>query len=271
MPIKNKNRRSIELAGKIDTDFNYNYRNRNVDTRSDTTRKGYNEGKMSSVQSNSYHPFIDIYNAIDYYTNATNPNSLIYNPGLITGEVPTPGFRKDALVEAVKKIGILRATKLLKDSKLLKAAKSIKEAPLIVRNINKGLNKGQKDLLYHLDYGDNIGSFSNKGAYIKNNKLVPGKSKNPDQLDYIWFNEGKPYSTAVKGKSFNRAIIINKNDVPNLIRVRESKVPIGQWTGNSGFVTKAEMVTPSEVPLQNAYIYNRKNIPLIGNFWLRAK
>ena len=118
MPIKNKNRRSIELAGKIDTDFNYNYRNRNVDTRSDTTRKGYNEGKMSSVQSNSYHPFIDIYNAIDYYTNATNPNSLIYNPGLITGEVPTPGFRKDALVEAVKKIGILRATKLLKDSKL---------------------------------------------------------------------------------------------------------------------------------------------------------
>ena len=161
--------------------------------------------------------------------------------------------------------------KFLKAAKLLKAAKSIKEAPLIVRNINKGLSKGQKDLLYHLDYGDNIGAFSNKGAYIKNNKLVPGKSKNPDQLDYIWFNEGKPYSTAVKGKSFNRAIIINKNDVPNLIRVRESKIPIGQWTGNSGFVTKSEMVTPSEVPLQNAYIYNKKDIPLIGNFWLRTK
>ena len=153
----------------------------------------------------------------------------------------------------------------------IKAVKSIKEAPLIVRNINKGLSKGQKDLLYHLDYGDNIGAFSNKGAYIKNNKLIPGKSKNPDQLDYIWFNEGKPYSTAVKGKSFNRAIIMNKNDVPNLIRVRESKVPIGQWTGNSGFVTKSEMVTPSEVPLQNAYIYNKKDIPLIGNFWLRTK
>lgn len=116
MANKNKNRRSIELAGKVDTDFNYDYRTSNVDTRSDTTTKGYHEGKMSSAQSNSYHPFIDIYNAVDYYTNATNPNSPRYKPNLITGVAPTPGFRKDALVEAFKKIGILRGARTVSDA-----------------------------------------------------------------------------------------------------------------------------------------------------------
>lgn len=197
---------------------------------------------------------------IPIYGTYKETKNLINNPSL-----------ENAGYTALSLASEIPVFKFLKAAKLLKAAKSIKEAPLIVRNINKGLSKGQKDLLYHLDYGDNIGAFSNKGAYIKNNKLVPGKSKNPDQLDYIWFNEGKPYSTAVKGKSFNRAIIMNKNDVPGLIRVRDSKIPIGQWNGNSGFVTKSEMVTPQEVPIQNAYIYNRKDIPLFGNFWLRTK
>lgn len=168
-------------------------------------------------------------------------------------------------------LSLLSEIPLFKGLKFLKMAKTIKEAPLITRTIKNGLNKKQKDLLYHLDYGDNIGAFSNKGAYIKNNKLIPGKSKSNDQLDYIWFNEGKPYSIGNKGKSFNRAIIMNKKDVPGLIRVRDSKIPIGQWNGNSGFVTKSEMVTPQEVPIQNAYIYNRKDIPLFGNFWLRTK
>lgn len=116
MPIKNKNRRSIELAGKIDTDFNYNYRNSNVDTRSDTTRKGYHEGKMSSAQSNSYHPFIDMYNAIEHYTNINKPGSPGYNPYLVTGIAPTPGFRKDALVEAANKIGILKGSRTVSNA-----------------------------------------------------------------------------------------------------------------------------------------------------------
>lgn len=116
MANKNKNRRSIELAGKVDTDFNYNYRNSNVDTRSDTTRKGYHEGKMSSAQSNSYHPFIDMYNAIDYYTNTNKPGSSGYNPNLVTGIAPTPGFRKDAFVEAAKKIGILKGARTVSDA-----------------------------------------------------------------------------------------------------------------------------------------------------------
>ena len=107
-------KRSIELVGKIDPDFNYS--DSFVDTRSDTTRKGYHEGIASGVQSNSIHPFIDFYNFIDYHTNATNPNSPRYNPELITGEAPTPGFKKDALVEAAKKIGILRGARTVSDA-----------------------------------------------------------------------------------------------------------------------------------------------------------
>lgn len=157
----------------------------------------------------------------------------------------------------------------LKGLKATKAIKTLKEAPLLTRSMNKGLKRGTSDLLYHLDYGDEIGAFSKQGAYIKGNKLVPGKAKDASQLDYTWFNEGKPYTTSVNGEPLNRAIIVNKKDVPNLIRVRESKVPIGQWNGKAGFVKKSEMVTSSEVPLDNAYIYTRKNLPILGEFWLR--
>lgn len=116
MANKNKNKRSIELAGKVDTDFNYDYKKSNVDTRSDTTRKGYHEGKMSSAQSHSYHPFIDMYNAIEYYTNINKPGSPGYNPNLVTGIAPTPGFRKDAFIEAAKKIGILKGARTVSDA-----------------------------------------------------------------------------------------------------------------------------------------------------------
>lgn len=151
-----------------------------------------------------------------------------------------------------------------------KLIKPLKEKPIIIKSMSKGLEKNiNKDLLYHLDYGNKAGAFTNHGAYIKDNKLIPGKAKDSSQLDYIWFNEGKPYAIGIDNKPFNRAIIMNKKDVSDLIRVRESKVPIGQWTGTSGFVKRSEMVTPSEVPLNNAYLYNRKELPLIGEFWLR--
>ena len=114
MANKNKNKRSLELVGKIDPSFNY--RDSYVDTRSDTTRKGYHEGKMSSAQSNNYHPFIDMYNAIEDYTNTNKPGSPGYNPNLVTGIAPTPGFRKDAFVEAAKKIGILKGARTVSDA-----------------------------------------------------------------------------------------------------------------------------------------------------------
>lgn len=166
-------------------------------------------------------------------------------------------------------IPVLKGIKALKGVKVLKAANTLKEAPIVVKSMDKGIKQGTKDLLYHLDYGDRMGAFSKQGAYIEGNKLVPGKAKDATQLSYTWFNEGKPYATNVNNNPLNRSIIIDKKDVPDLIRVRESKVPIGQWTGKSGFVKKSEMVTSSEVPLDNAYLYNRKKLPFVGEFWLR--
>lgn len=162
--------------------------------------------------------------------------------------------------------------KLAKLGKVVKIAKTAKKAPVITRSISKGLKGGgiNKDLVYHLDRGNKAGAFSNRGAYVKKGTLYPGKSKSTKQLDYTWFNEGKPYSTSVNGTPLDRAIILDKTDVPDLIRVRDSKIPIGQWSGNSGLVLKSEMVTPSPVPLNNAFIYKRKQLPLVGEFWLRT-
>lgn len=113
MANKNKNKRSLELAGKIDPSFDYT--DSYVDTRSDTTRKGYHEGHASSAQSSNIHPFLDFYNFVDYYTNSTNPDSPRYKPGLVTGMAPTPGFKKDAFVEAGRKIGILKGVRTASD------------------------------------------------------------------------------------------------------------------------------------------------------------
>lgn len=265
--MANKNKRSLEDIEPLDKNYKYILDDNGKWHRigaDDMTRTF--EQLVVTPKGNKYN-FVPKY--IDNSERAAELRDKMLSRQYTKGFVGEPGLE---LIHP--EFDILSLSHVIKKGSLLKGIKNVsnkEKAPLIIRNIDKGLTKEKKDLLYHLDYGDNIGAFSNKGAYIKNNKLIPGKSKKPDQLDYIWFNEGEPFSVGAKGKAFNRAIIINKDDVPNLIRVRESKVPIGQWTGNSGFVRKSEMVTSSEVPLQNAYIYNRKNIPLIGNFWLRTK
>lgn len=60
-----------------------------VDTRSDTTRRGYHPGRTYGFQASSFHPIADIANAIDRETNMTRSDSPYYHPGLITGEAPT--------------------------------------------------------------------------------------------------------------------------------------------------------------------------------------
>jgi hypothetical protein len=66
-------------------------------------------------------------------------------------------------------------------------------------------------------------------------------------------------------------MIKDKKDIPDLIRVRESTEPIGQWNGKSGFVLKSEHVTPSPVPVRDAYMYNRVELPFMKPFWLRTQ
>lgn len=225
--------------------------------------KYYNKYEEGGELNNDSDELLDFATSlIPIYGTVKEVDNLIENPSL-----ENVGW---TALSIASEIPLIKAAKALKGVKLLKATKTLKKAPLITKSMSKGLKNGaNKDLLYHLDYGDKVGAFSSHGAHIKGNKLVPGKAKDPSQLDYTWFNEGKPYATGVNSKPLNRAIIVNKKDVPNLIRVRESEVPIGQWTGKSGFVKKSEMVTPSEVPLDNAYIYNRKKFPIIGEFWLR--
>ena len=135
--------------------------------------------------------------------------------------------------------------------------------PIFVKEMENGIGEG----LYHLDYGDAKGAFKS-GSYIKNGHLYPGKTDVDGQLDYIWFNESKPYATAVRGKPFSRTIIFDQKDIPGILRVREQNYPIGQWNGKSGFVTKHEMVTSNPIDMDNATVYKR--IPIF-NSWLRTK
>ena len=231
----------------------------------------------------------DRYNRFDYGGDADNADTTF---GLTTDQwkevgtsmIPIYGTYKEVkkLVEdpswenagyaALSLLSEIPVAKVAKLGKVAKIAKTAKEAPIVTRSISKGLKgKVNNDLVYHLDRGNLRGAFSESGAYVKKKTLHPGKAKSPDQLDYTWFNEGKPYATSVKEEPLTRAIVMNKTDIPGLVRVRDSKVPIGQWSGDKGFVLKSEMVTPSPVPLKNAFMYSRKNLPFIGEFWLRTQ
>lgn len=184
------------------------------------------------------------------------------------------GLSALAIVSEIPMLKLAKATKLSKLTKLSRfsrVGKAVDGAPVVTRDISKGLKGVKNDrLLYHLDYGDNVGSFTNSGARIIDRKLVPGKSKVDGQLDYIWFNEGLPYSMGVNGKRMNRAIIVDKGNVDNLVRVRDSKIPIGQWDGNKGFVRNTEFVTSSQVNLGDAVVYNRRHVPVFGDYWVRS-
>lgn len=103
------------------------------------------------------------------------------------------------------------------------------------------------DVMVHLDYGDNYGAFTSNGAYIEGGFLNPGSPKDPSQVGHTWFNMGKPYTLGIDGKPFTRAIIGTKENIPGLIRVRDSQVPLGQWDGKSGFVLSSEYATPEMV------------------------
>lgn len=59
----------------------------------------------------------------------------------------------------------LRKYPILKWAKLGKAAKIAKKAPVLVKDISKGITKqANKDLMYHLDYGNKAGAFTKNGA-----------------------------------------------------------------------------------------------------------
>jgi hypothetical protein len=69
------------------------------DTRSDTTRKGYHEGRVPFGAG--YGPASDsplaLYTVVSKHFDQTNPESPYYSPGLITGTAPIPSLAGKAL------------------------------------------------------------------------------------------------------------------------------------------------------------------------------
>lgn len=240
-------------------------------TSLDEMRALYNEyGYGGDKDSDTADALKDIgLSMIPIYGSYMEIKNLIDNPSW-----KNVGLSALAVASEIPMLKLAKAAKLSKLtrlSKLSKVGKIIDGAPVVTRDISDGL-KGVRDkrLLYHLDYGDNAGSFTNSGARIVDRKLIPGKARVEGQLDYTWFNEGSPYSMGVNGKRMNRAVIVDKSNVDNLVRVRESKVPIGQWSGTNGFVKNTEFVTSSPVNIDNAIVYNRRHIPVFGDYWIRS-
>ena len=138
-------------------------------------------------------------------------------------------------------------------SELNKAVKSTRLQPRIVENpVHTRFRLGDVEvndpnLMYHVDNGDFTG-FSGNGAYVKDNMLFPGKTKQ-SQESYSWWNLGSPYRT---GQS---RLLITTKDNPNLLKVRDQNYPIGQWNGNKGFVTNSEYVSSSPIRIGNQYVW----------------
>ena len=107
------------------------------------------------------------------------------------------------------------------------------------------------NLLYHLDRGDGSGAFSNQGAYIVDGFLMPGTPKDASAVPYSWWNEGKPYSTSVKGQPMTRLMTATK-DTPGMTHVRSQSYPIGQWNGKKGFILNSEYVNPEGVDVSRS-------------------
>ena len=118
----------------------------------------------------------------------------------------------------------------------------------------------------HIDLGNKSSLFSGKGkgAYIKDNKLYPGESRLFDQESYVWWNKNKPYSDIGFNTDNHTTTIIDPDIAEDLLQVRQSKKPIGQWDGNKGFVLNSEYVTNKPVPLKYAQQYRYNG--LIGTF-----
>lgn len=192
-------------------------------------------------------------------SNKFGKNLILGNHGIVSDnfakEHPYWSMAANGLFDGVA----FGATSILKNPQKLSS--------IVTRDLKNLPNS--ENLMYHLDFGNNVGAFSKNGAFIKDGLLYPGAAKDINQKSFIWFNKGKPYTTSIGGKKLNRAIIANEDDINGLLKVRDSTEPIGQWNGSSGFVLPSEYVTDIPFNTNKGLIYNRKQLPLIGEFWLR--
>lgn len=155
-----------------------------VDTRSDSTRKGYNPNKTYGFQASSIHPIADIANAIDRETNFTRSDSPYYKPGLITGEAPTN------LGKVNKTRGMIRS---MKDA-IKASGKSYSPA---LRGNNKTYNY---NAITANDVFNESKVISGAGVYAKPKpKFTPKSYNSPNLYD---LDEGQAFIKANKLTSF---------------------------------------------------------------------
>lgn len=117
---------------------------------------------------------------------------------------------------------------------------------------NYGKHSNENNSFVHVDRNREGSVFTKNGAYIRDGYLYPGDPLMYDQKPYIWWNKNKRYSDLMQNTDGYTVTVITPQDAPDLMQVRSSKDPIGQWNGKNGFVTVNEYVTNQPVSLQNA-------------------
>ena len=122
-------------------------------------------------------------------------------------------------------------------------------------------NKNDANWYVHTDLGKSSSVFAGKGkgAYIHDKKLHPGEALIFDQKPYVWWNQGKRYTNLGENKDGYQAIVIKNNNAKDLLQVKSSQSPIGQWDGKQGFVLPSEYVTHDAVNLTpdiQHYVYD---------------
>lgn len=121
--------------------------------------------------------------------------------------------------------------------------------------------KNDSDWYVHTDLGKSNSVFAGKGkgAFIQDGQLHPGEALVFDQKPYVWWNQGKRYTNLGENKDGYQAIIIKNNNAKDLLQVKSSQLPIGQWNGKQGFVLPSEYVTHDAVNLTpniEHYVYD---------------
>lgn len=164
-----------------------NYLNGNVDTRSDTTFKGYNERKVpyNAGQMTGTNPFTDVLGAIEYYSNISRGN-----PYIVTGTAPTPTRAIGYLnwvnnpAEKAAALDFLKSAKGMKSTIDLrlpsKVVEGYKYPEWAIRKYNLGnskvLNRRSANLTQSERYYDRL-NYSKKIRNSEKNDLAYGTGK----------------------------------------------------------------------------------------------
>lgn len=210
-----------------------------------------------SIQ-NLYNAFTHWYNSIPFLGGQPETGNVY-----ITGTPPAVGIKNLEKVYKVAKV----AGELNKAISKRVTGMQNNIQPVIRTKIGD-VEINDPNLLYHLDNGDYRGWIDVDGAYIKDGMLYPGKTRAPGQLDYTWWNRGKPFiNTKTK-----RLMTASPNN-PSMLRIRDQNYPIGQWNGQSGFVQNSEYVSAEPIDVsESTYIWDanygyRKQIPVIKSLF----